>query len=823
MGLAAVKAEIELQDSFSDALYDACNAVHAAVSSALDIQSAPEPPYMESYQWQPDSMPAFEGFGMDRFAQEAQSANNMLQQLSDTQTGMVRKGLFTSVLSPEAYQDINNLSSRMDRLKEKIWAISQNPVDVGTEQASAEFERLREQLNSAVRQQENLNEAMNGGDLSAINSAYLQLSETVSGVERHVRDNMEGQECFNKKVWEGIPALDGLFQSVKGVITEYLSMQNIKNVLNLSDELMQTTARLETMGKAFGDADASGQKLMQDVYASAQDARTSLSGMTDVVVQFGNQAGGSFESPQEVMDFVNLVQKQMTMAGVSAEDAANTQLQLAQALGSGSLQGGELNGIFGQTPGLLQNIADYMNVPIGKLQEMASEGGISADVIKGAIFSASDEINARFSEMPMTFGQIWQSIQNAAEMAFQPVLLKMNEMANSPEFQAFVEGVISAMEIIGNVVLQIFDGMGAVAGFIADNWAVIGPVVYGVAAALAVYYGWMILSKAAMLAFAVAQGILNAVMGMNPIVLIIMGVILLISIIYAICAAIAKVTGAAGSGFGIILGCVFVANAAFQNLGMLVGNIALAIWEAIKALCTNLSTAFHNAIANVKSWFYDLLSTGLTVIAGICEALNKLPFVSFDYSGISDAADDYAAKAAEERAGKREYENVIDALKEGFSAYEAFREGWASDAFDAGTEAGDAFSDKISEFFSGLSGEEGMQPDKLPQETLYNNYEGSGGGPAMENNAAQTAANTGQTAANTAVMADAMDISNEQLKYLRDIAERETVNRFTTASVKVEMTNHNRINSKLDLDGIVNGLTAAVGNAMSKTAEGVHI
>ena len=100
-------------------------------------------------------------------------------------------------------------------------------------------------------------------------------------------------------------------------------------------------------------------------------------------------------------------------------------------------------------------------------------------------------------------------------------------------------------------------------------------------------------------------------------------------------------------------------------------------------------------------------------------------------------------------------------------------------------------------------------------------FGGGAGGSAAP--AAQIAANTGQTAANTAAIADSLDVSNEQLKYLRDVAERDAVNRFTTASIKVEMTNNNNVSSGMDLDGIVDSLTTAVGDAMSKTATGVHI
>ncbi len=487
-----------------------------------------------------------------------------------------------------------------------------------------------------------------------------------------------------------------------------------------------------------------------------------------------------------------------------------------------------------------------------------------------------------FERIPSLISQIKTDLQNAATETMSSVTQSLDDIANSQAFQSMVNTALQSLSILANSeVMQIFmeriqqlvntlnesglfqifvdnaviafQGLigiasGAVgllenmAGFIAEHWSILAPIIYGVVTALAAYAviagivavmnGILAISHAAKAAAeTMASGVtflatvqqhgLNAALMACPITWIILMVIALIAVIFAVCAAIAKFTGAASSGFGIILGCVFVANAAFLNFGMLLSNTALGIWEAMKALCSNMVTAFHNSIVFVKSGFYSLLSVALSVVARICEALNKLPFVSFDYSGIENAASDFAEKAREEAASKKEYTSVSDAFQQGFHTHEVFKDGWASDAFNAGAKVGDAFSNKVSDFFSGLSGgSEENSWEKYRNEIPDNS---SGNGFHMDGSAAQTAVNTGQTAENTAVIADALDITNEQLKYLRDIAERDTVNRFTTASIKVEMTNQNNINSGMDIDGVVNGLALAVSDAMSQAAEGVHI
>lgn len=786
--------------------------------------------------WQSDNLDVITGTGVERFQQEVQSTNTMLEQLSGTQDAIARQAFNTNIFPPEMFQNLNSLAVRIDTVRDRIQQIENNPVNIGTDTANAELERFRSQLNQAISSQNDLNSAMDRMDVGDANSAYMTLSQTVSSTERYIRDNTDEQGRFNQEIQEGANQADSLTNTIKGAAAAYISVQSVGKALNISDELTQTTSRLNMMN----DGVQSTEELVNMVYAAAQDARGSFSEMADVVARFGNNAKDAFSSSTEVVAFADLIQKQMTIAGASTTEASNAMLQLSQALGSGTLRGDELNSIFEQAPNLIQNIADYLDVPIGQIREMASAGELSADVVKAAIFAASDDINAKFEQMPMTWGQVWQSMQNTTLMAFQPVLQRLNDIANSEAFQSFVNGAIEAMATLANIVLNIFDLVGQVGSFIADNWSIIAPIVYGVAAALAVYYGWLLLTKAAELAVKVIQGAaavvkgilaagymiltgatwaaataqygLNGAMYACPIVWIILLIIALIAIIFAVCNAIAKMTGVASSGFGVITGGINVVIQFFKNLGLTVANIALGIGAAIAALGSNMMTAFHNAICSIQSWWYDLLSTAMTVVEGICAALNKLPFVEFDYSGITAAADNYAAKSAEAAGNKEEYTSVGDAFNEGFNTFDTFSDGWASDAFNAGASWGDGIADKVSNF--SLSDVFGSTD--LPNVEDYT----SGFDDAIANSGIGDG--IGSIADDTGSIKDSMDITEEDLKYLRDIAEQEAVNRFTTAEVTIEQTNHNTISSDMDLDGIVSGLDDAMGEAIDIITEGVH-
>lgn len=881
--MASISASVELYDRMSAPLMSIMNAMNMTISSMRDMQSTmgtdldtssldaatqaanqaqaamealnqsmhtggqtpgtggseptPTPstdPVQVPVEWVTNDLDVFSNSGIDRFEQEVTATNQMLTTLSDRQNQIAQNAAGTDIFSDSAMQDINSMGQRIQAVQQRIQQIENNPVNLGTDTANAELEELRSQLNQALQAQEALNQAVDNMDVSAANAAYNQLSSTVASTERYIRDNADAQGNLNQQIQAGVNTSNELVDTVKRLALAYLSMQSVQKVLDVSDELAMTTARLNTMNQAFNEINGTATEtdtIVKQIYASAQNARGSFGDMAAVVAKFGNNARDAFASQDEVIAFANLIQKQMTIAGASTQKASNAMLQLSQALGSGVLRGDELNSIFEQAPNLIQSIADYLDVPIGKIREMAQDGQLTADTVKAAIFSSAEDINAKFEAMPMTWGQVWTSFQNSALMAFQPVLDKVNELANNDQFQGFVENAIGLLAQLAIYVLDFFNTLASVGAFISDNWSIIAPIVYGVIAALIAYAaisgivaavnGVMALSASvhaaaeAMQAGATftataAQYGLNAALMACPLTWIILLIIAVIAAIFAVCNAIAKMTGVANSGFGVITGGINVVIQFFKNLGLSVANIALGIGNAIAALASNMMTAFHNAICNVQSWFYNLLSTALTVIEGICAALNKLPFVEFDYSGISSAADDYAAKAAEAAGNKEDYKSIGDAFNEGMSTFDTFQDGWAADAFNAGASWGDGVADKVSGMFSmdniDLTG--GVDTSMLSND--------------FANNAAQTAANTADTADSAGRIADSVDISKENLKYLRDIAETEAINRFTTAEIEVTMNNNNTVSSDMDIDGMVDYLSAGVLEAMEQAAEGVH-
>lgn len=660
---------------------------------------------------------------------------------------------------------------------------------------------------------------------SQLVGANAEIQEMADGYRRAA----EQEENLNRGLRTGGSLADGMLGKVKTLVATLAAGAGLNKLIGLSDQMTSTTARLSFLVDDGGSVDELEAKIM----ASAQRSRAAYLDTASAIASMGANAGAAFSSNDELIAFMEQVNRQFTIGGASAQGQAAAMLQLTQAMAAGALRGEELNSILENAPGIARAIEQYMGIAEGSIKQYAQEGQVTAEVVKNALFSVADETNAKFESMPMTWAQIWTNMQNRALSALTPILGKLNAIANSEQFDKVVSGALRAFGVIATVGAALLGVLFNVGSAVVDNWSVIEPIIMAAATALSIYYGIVLalniaqaiqnglkaqaafqekvhaaalaMSTGATFTATAAQYGLNAALLACPITWIVVGVIALVAGIIALCNWIAKTTGVAATGFGVITGGINVAIQAVWNAMLVVANVAIGIWNALGACCSNIGTAFHNVISNVQGWFYGLLSTALTVVEGICAALNKLPFVEFDYSGISAKADEYAAKSAEAYGSVEEYQNIGDAFTKGYNTFDTFTDGWASDAFKAGASWGDGVADKVSGFFDFGGG-------------------GTGGtdlGSGFD--LSSIADNTGLTADNTGKTADALAVTEEQLEYLRDIAERDAINRFTTAEVKIDMTGMtNRIDGSADLDGVISQLTEGFTEALVTAAEGVH-
>ena len=816
--------------SIADGIAEQMNQAVQAIEEARAALSEPVTHENTSVTWDSLTMPTFTNSGADRFQQEVQSANAMLEQLNQTQRNIAAQAERVQLFPSNMVNDMNTMQSRIQGIQERIQTIENNPLNLGTDQANAELEYLRNNLNQAVQTQNEMNAAIQNMDITTANDAYIRLSNTISGTERYIRDNVDEQGRFNREIEEGTNEANSLMQTIKGAVAAYATIQTLSTALNLSDQLTSTTARLNLMN----DGLQTTQDLQNMIYLSAERARGSYQATADAVSKLGLMAGDAFSSSEEIIAFMEQVNKQFTIAGTEAAGIDAAMLQLTQAMGSGVLRGEEYNSILEQAPNIIQAIADYMEVPKGQLKDMAAEGQITADIVKAAMFAAADDTNAKFEQMPKTFSQIWTSFQNTALMAFQPVLQRMNEIANSEAFQGFVNNAIEALSMVAGIALEIFDLLVGVAEIVGENWSWLSPIIYGVAGALAVYYGWLLLTKGAALATAAAQGALtlakmlavpvyaaltgatmadtaaqwglNSAMYACPIVWIIILIIALIALFYAAVAAVNKFAGTSVSATGIICGAFMVALAFIGNIFValwnLVVDVFVLIYNLVAEVANFIGNVFTDPIGAVCRLFFGLADTVLGILQALASAIDAI--FGSNLAGSVQGWRDSLGGWVDETFGKGDEVMAkmnADDMKLGRFEYGA--------AWDAGYSFGEGVDESIANFD--------------PSSLFDTNVPGAGDYADLSNYGAGLAGDVGDIAGNTGAIKDSMDITEEDLKYLRDIAEQEAINRFTTAEINIEAPITNQISKDVDLDGVIDGLTGAVNEAVDIIAEGVHI
>ena len=672
-------------------------------------------------------------------------------------------------------------------------------------------------------------------DTAAIREAreeWAKAGTAFDAIEENIRNANNEQQKFNNSIRGGNNSANGLLSTIKKIAVAAGGIVGINKVQNISDKLASTKARLNLLVDDGGSVDVLEQKIM----ASAQRSRSVYFDTASAVAKLGLNAGNAFNGDMnQVIAFMEQVNKQFVIGGATAQEQSNAMIQLTQAMAAGALRGEELNSILDGAPGIARAIEKYMGIAEGSIKTVAQEGKVTAEVVKNAMFAMADETNAKFDSMPKTWAQIWVDMKNQALSMFAPILTKINQIGNSTKFQKVTTGLINGLAAVTNVASSALDILIAIASVFVDNWGIIQPLVLGIAAAMLLYNGYLIANNAitaisnaqkglaavqaykaavanttlaatekaeamAKASATAAQYGFNAALLACPLTWILLIIIAVIAAIYMIVAAINKLTGSTISATGIICGVVAVAGAFVLNCAIGVLNaIIQAIWtifvapflgivEWILNVCNGGFNSFGDAVANligqIIGWFLNLGKVVTTIIDAI--------FGTDWTSGLE------SLQSAVTSWGKNENAITLDKNAPTID-YRATYSG----AWDAGYNFGQGIDDKIGGMFdaSGL--------DSMGAFDLSNTLDGIYG-------------NTGDTAANTAATVDALDIAEEDLAYLRDIAEREAINRFTTAEIKVEQHNENHISKDADLDGIMDAWANDFAEKLEVSEEGVH-
>lgn len=605
------------------------------------------------------------------------------------------------------------------------------------------------------------------GTIREIEANYRRATARGEQLAEVVQKTSYEERRLNQAISAGNDEMDSMLDKAKNIATTIGVGMGIKKLIALSDQMTSTNARLALLVTDNGSVSELEQKIM----ASAQRSRAAYLDTAAAVASMGANAGNAFDHDMnQVIAFMEQVNKQFVIGGATAQGQSAAMLQLTQAMAAGALRGEELNSILENAPGIARAIEQYMGIAEGSIKEYAQEGKVTAEIVKNALFSVAEETDAKFNNMSRTWGQVWTQWANIALRASQPLLAVVNWLANN-------------ISIIGPIVLGV--GAAFLVFQVAAHWTQIAAFAtaayHAVVNLLSIGFGVLTGNTAAASA---AVFTFNSALLASPITWIIMCVLIVIGLIYAAVAAVNHFKGTSVSATGIIAGV-------FSVLGAHVLNTLIVLQNGFAMVANFLGNVFNNPVAAVKILVYDMVLTVLgylfNLIHAVEDLINKIPGVTIDItSGLDSfyAGLEQAQQTVKDENGWIEYVQKMDFIDYG-------------DAAKAGYNFGAGIEDKVGGMFN--MGDTG-------------GFDMSG----MMGDVSSIAGDTGS-------MADSLTATDEELEYLRDIAERDAINRFTTAEVKIDMTGMtNKIDGSADIDGIITELTDGFTEALVTAAEGVH-
>lgn len=700
------------------------------------------------------------------------------------------------------------------------------------DQTSSVVQKMNRALMIVINTMEKLNRVSSDPiDMAGLNSArngLAQVEVAMEDVTRSIRQAQEEQERYGETVRRSEGDVGSLASKVGKLVATYATAQTAKTALDYSDELANTTARLSLMAREGENVSDINEK----IYASANRARSAYDDTADMVAKLGVLAGNAFGSTDEVIMFAEQLNKNFKISGTETTGIQAAMLQLTQAMASGVLRGEEFNSIMDQAPTVIQTIADYMDVSTGQLKEMAGEGLVTAEVVKAALIGAAEETDAKFNSMTVTFSDVWNVFKNKAGQAMDPVWQRLRQISDSEELMAFATNAGRSIGTVANIIITVFDRTAQLGGFIANNWAMIAPVIGAVLTIMALYNAALIVNNtiqavsnmlktvaavqavahgsataaeaAATTGLTASQMAFNAALYACPLTWILVIIIAIIAAIFLVIAAINKATGSSISATGVIAGALawvgtFLYNNFLSLLDLVLGVINMVANQFI-SFANFLANVMVDPVGAIIHLFGDMGDGVLGILETIASAIDKIfgsnlsDAVSGWRSSLSTKVDDLA-----EKYGNGKYEKKIENIDLSSSTFGLERRD-LTDAYNAGYSRGEEFGDKFN--LDGLTGIGGTG-NGLDYDALLSKV--------------------GDIGDNTKDIKNSVDVSEEDLKYLKELAERETINRFTTAEITVEMGGVvNNLGTGDDIDGIVEVFTDRMCEAIAVGVEGVH-
>lgn len=641
----------------------------------------------------------------------------------------------------------------------------------------------------------------NAFDVKSLNAAKEKIREA----EMSIQEAAEEQENFNRKLDEGTNHANKLKGMIKSALVTYASFRSVKAFVGLSDEMTQIRARLD----AINDGHQTTLELQEMIFQSAQRARGEYKMTMDIVSKLGAQAKDAFASNQETIAFAENLNKLFTISGTSAQGVESVMYNLTQAMASGVLRGQDLNAVMANTPQLIQIIADYMDAPIGQIRKLAEEGQLSADVVKNALIGASDEINKEFEKMPMTFGQIGVSLKNQFINSIEPALQRLNDFANSQEFQVFADRAIEGVSRIAEMIFFITDVTVTGMNVIADHWPIIEPIIWAAVAG----FGAL---ELATLALKIQTYELNAAFLTSPIFWIGAAV----GVIVALYLRWANSVGGVRVAHLIVLNNIknYMADFVIKNATQI--NTIILQWDKFKIGMVRVKNGVLNTLSNMKvkglTIISDFLNGAIQGINKLINLVNMIPGVSIEaIDKVNIFAGARAQAAADKAEREAEVESAMEMANQNFKARESSIQ---ARALKYEQEKSAREREIASKQAKKLSKSKENSLSSFPKFDIpsYSELPGI----AKDTKDAKNAAKG--TNKNTEKLKYGIEVKNEDISHLRDLMERRAIQNFSFEKLEVIANNQfGDIHETADLDGWMEGLTDRLTEAVETTMGGV--
>lgn len=621
-------------------------------------------------------------------------------------------------------------------------------------------DRMTAQLNTIINTAERLNRTLENTDrlTDTVDPGrnFGRSGEDISNAGDRVDDFNERQQRAER----GANKVKAVWSRMGGIIRTALAAFSVKKVLDLADSMTNTRARLDLMN----DGLQTTAELQTLIMESANRSRASYQATADAVAKLGTNARDAFSSSKELVAFSELVNKTFTISGATAEEQKNAMLQLTQAMSSGVLRGDELRSIFEQAPVLIQKIAEYLDVPIGEIRDMAAEGEITAEIVKNAMFAAADDINSKFSSMPMTFAQVWTIAKNIALEAFTPVLQMIGQGAQ----------------------------------WIYDNWSTIAPIFWGLAAAALGYAVALgIQTAATWIADGSAKAFFTTLMT-NPLFWIALAIGVVVAAIYK------WVQSVGGIKVAWLIACNAILTAwDWVKIGFMTGVYwVMDMWNKLQLTFYTAGVNIQNFMGDMKAGvlmiLQNMVNGAIDIINGFINTLNKIPGVNI---GLIDQVTFGTTAQLENEAAKQARAADLAAYQDQINSQIAERDA-ALNTMKSEARAATAQRDAeiaAARAEAAAAGNGNNEPDWAAYADAARNVDHVGSVGSVDED---------------------VNIAEEDLKFLRDVAEMRYVQNFVTLTPTVAVDA--KISEKVDVDEVVGRIENKLEVEFEAAAEGVY-